>query len=281
MNIGIVGLGLIGASLGKTVRKVGGHVVYGYDIESTVNVKAKLVGAVDYVLDDKSVKNLDIVFFAVYPRALENCLEKFLPKLKDGCLVVDLSGIKRQPVETLKRLSEKYKKLNFISVHTMAGREYSGIERSLSTLFNNASAVITTVKADIYKIEELKNFLLSLGFYEVVFSTSENHDETIAYTSQLCHIVSNAYIKSPTAKKHFGYSAGSYKDLTRVARLNSKMWSELMIDNKDNLKKELSLLIDNLSLYLSALENGDENKLKDLLEEGNLLKIEIDSGKTK
>ena len=162
---------------------------------------------------------------------------------------------------------------------TNAGREYSGIDKSLTHLFDDASCIITNVNADIFTVDELKHFFLSLGFGEVVYSTADNHDEMIAFTSQLCHIVSNAFIKSPTAQKHFGYSAGSYKDLTRVARLNSTMWSELMNDNRDYLREELDFLIESLKAYSTALREGDEQKLKALLEEGNRLKIAIDKDK--
>jgi prephenate dehydrogenase len=139
--------------------------------------------------------------------------------------------------------------------------------------------ILVNVTADIFTIEALKNFYLSIGFSKVVITTAENHDSMIAFTSQLCHIVSNAYIKSQTAKEHHGFSAGSYRDLTRVARLNAKMWSELMTDNSDKLVDELYVLIENLNKYKKALENKDEKELYNLLEEGNNLKLEIDSGR--
>ena len=279
MNIGIIGLGLIGASLGKATKRVNGHTVYGYDVDDNVNLKAKLVGAVDGILTEDKVKESDFLFLAVYPRVFKETALKYLPKMKKGSTLVDLSGVKRQVVGEMEKLKKDYPEINFVSAHTMAGREFSGIDKSLATLFEKASVVITNVNADIFTVDKLKEFFVSLGFSETVFSTSENHDETIAFTSQLCHIVSNAFIKSPTAQKHFGYSAGSYKDLTRVARLNSTMWSELMQDNRDYLTKELKILIGNLTEYEKALENGDEKKLKELLEEGNKLKIEIDKGK--
>ena len=158
----------------------------------------------------------------------------------------------------------------------MAGREFSGIEKSTSTLFNKASMIFVPVKADIFTLDRMKTFFISLGFSEVVITTAENHDKMIAFTSQLCHVVSNAFIKSDTAREHFGYSAGSYSDLTRVARLSSDMWTELMMENGDFLSEELEVLIGNLTKYLDAIKSGDRNGLKQLLKEGNDIKVSID-----
>ena len=158
----------------------------------------------------------------------------------------------------------------------MAGREYAGVEHSSVRLFEGASMILVPVTEDLFVLSELKKFYLSLGFGEVVVTTAENHDEMIAYTSQLCHVVSNAFIKSETARKHGGYSAGSYRDLTRVARLNPDMWAELMTDNRDRLKKELDGLIAALTRYSDALGAGDEEALRALLAEGDKVKREID-----
>jgi prephenate dehydrogenase len=161
----------------------------------------------------------------------------------------------------------------------MAGREYSGIEHAVTTLFEKASMILVPLTSNVSKLDWLKKFYLSVGFGEVVFTTAEHHDSMIAYTSQLCHIVSNAFIKNQSAEKHCGYSAGSYRDLTRVARLNGKMWTELMMDNRDMLSKELDELIFHLTEYKNALQENDENKLLDLLESGNNRKLKIDSRK--
>ena len=158
----------------------------------------------------------------------------------------------------------------------MAGREYSGIEHSLVALFDKASILLCPVNPEIEQLTMIKNFFREIGFSEVLITTPEKHDRIIAYTSQLAHVVSNAYIKSPTALDYKGFSAGSFRDLTRVARLNPVMWSELMMDNRDNLIKEIELLINNISKYKAALERSDEEGLRLLLEEGSELKIGID-----
>ena len=277
MKIGIIGLGLMGGSLGKTLKKIGGHEVFGYDNQETVMLKADMLGAINAPLDETTAKDIDMLIVSLYPSSFLSSIERFLPLLKDGAVITDFCGIKRKTMAEMKELSIKYPNLVFVGGHPMAGREFSGIDRSVSGLFEKASMILTNVNADIFTLEKIKAFYLTLGFSEVVITTPEYHDRAIAFTSQLCHIVSNAFIKNEIASEHFGYSAGSYKDLTRVARLNPKMWSELMIENGDNLSKELDEFIDNLQKYSVALKNGDKVELEKLLSEGNERKLLIDT----
>ncbi len=279
MKIGIIGLGLMGGSLGKTLNKLGNFIVYGYDINETTMLKADMVGAINGVLTEETCKDIDMLIVSLYPSSFLSAVERFLPYLKDGVIITDFCGIKRQTVSEMMKLSEKYKNLVFIGGHPMAGREFSGIDRAVSTLFDKASMILCNVNADIFTLDSVKKFYLSLGFSEVVITTPEYHDRAIAFTSQLCHIVSNAFIKNEIASEHFGYSAGSYKDLTRVARLNPEMWAELMIENKDNLSSELDEFILNITKYSDALKLGDKQQLKNLLQEGNERKLSIDSRK--
>lgn len=281
MNVGIVGLGLIGASFGKSLKKMTENKVFGYDINPDVLLKAELVGAMDEALSDKNLPTLDVLIISVYPRSFKEVAKEYLPKMKDGAVLMDFCGIKRGIEEDMRELSEIYPNVSFVGAHPMAGREFSGIERSISTLFEKATCVVVPVKTDIFTLEKVRDLFLSVGFSEAVFSTSYRHDEIIAFTSQLCHIVSNAFIKSPMASSHFGFSAGSYRDLTRVARLNPTMWTELMMDNRDLLKTELDGLIARLLEYSDALGRGDEQRLFGLLKEGSDLKISIDKGKVR
>lgn len=266
----------MGGSFGRTLTKKTSHKVYGLDIDKNVLLKGEMVGAFHEVLTTKNAKELDLLIISVFEDAFALCVEQFLPYLKNGAIVCDFCGIKRHIDEKMHEYAKDYPQITFIGGHPMAGREFSGIEHSTTTLFDKASMILCPVNADVYVLESFKQFFLELGFLEVVFTSSEKHDKMIAYTSQLCHIVSNAFIKNETAKSHFGYSAGSYKDLTRVARLNPKMWSSLMINNKDVLKGELSELIGNLNKYLQALELGDKDMLEKLLSEGNERKLAID-----
>ncbi len=281
MNIGIVGLGLIGGSFGRTLTKKTNNKVFGYDINPSVMLKAEMLNAYNEPLTTKNANLLDILIISVYSEGFKDCLYKFLPFLKKGAIVMDFCGVKRSIVSIMQDAQKQYSDITFIGGHPMAGREFSGIERSTTTLYDKASMILVPVNADIFTLDSVKKFYLDLGFSEVVITTAENHDKMIAFTSQLCHIVSNAFIKNDTAKEHFGYSAGSYKDLTRVARLNPKMWSGLMLENSDKLSKELDELILNLQKYSNALKNDDKQVLEDLLEDGNQRKIQIDSRSNK
>lgn len=276
MKIGIVGLGLMGGSFGRTLTKKTSHKVFGFDINKNVMLKGEMIGAYHQELTVENAKELDLLIISVFEDAFSSCVEQFLPYLKKGAIVCDFCGIKRRIVAKMQEYAKNYTDIIFIGGHPMAGREFSGIEHSTTTLFDKASMILCPVNADIYTLESFKRFFLDLGFSDVVFTDSQNHDKMIAYTSQLCHIVSNAFIKNDTAKEHFGYSAGSYKDLTRVAKLNPKMWSSLMINNKDVLSDELKELIENLNLYLQALEKGDQDMLEKLLSDGNERKLAID-----
>ena len=281
MRIGIIGLGLMGGSFGRTLVKQGVHEVFGYDISPAVMEKAELIKAFNGVLDDKAVKNIDMLIVATTPDVFKPAVEKVIKDLKKGAIIVDFCGVKRKIMGDMAALQKARPDLVYIGGHPMAGREFSGIEHAITTLFDKASMILVNLNADVFALDKVKKFFLSVGFSEVVITSADNHDAMIAYTSQLCHVVSNAFIKNKTAEKHFGYSAGSYKDLTRVARLNPDMWTELMFDNGDKLLSELSEYIDNLTKYRDALAACDRAAFKELLSEGNARKLAIDikSGK--
>ena len=274
MKVGIVGLGLIGGSLGRAIVKNTDATVYAYDISKRAMLDGKLLSAYHFELDENAVKDIDILFLSLYPDALEVELEKYAPLLKQGALVVDCCGNKRRIVDQMRVLADQYPHLSFISSHPMAGREFSGVNHSTATLFDKASMILVPVKADIKTIQKLKEFSISIGFGSVVITSAKEHDRIIAYTSQLAHLVSSSYIKSPTAVEFMGFSAGSFRDMTRVARLSPDMWAELTVDNKDFLVKEINELINNLQDYKEALQNGDKEKMKSLLADGNQKKLQ-------
>ncbi len=276
MNIGIVGLGLIGASLGRAIIKKTAHKVYAYDISPEVMLKAAMLDAYHGELNDDNIKSIDILIVALYPRITESYVNEYAAKLNRGAVIVDCCGIKRKIVGAMKEAAERFPEISFIGGHPMAGREYSGASHSTAGLFDKASMILVPVKAEIETRKMVKEFFYELGFGTVVSTTADNHDAMIAYTSQLAHIISSAYIKSPAATMHFGYSAGSFRDLTRVAKLNPEMWTELMTDNRDCLIEEIEILEKNLKKYRMALANKDEAELKELLSEGNELKENIE-----
>ena len=273
MKIGIIGLGLIGGSLGRTIVKKREDEVYAFDISNKAMLDGKLLSAYHHQLGEENVSEMDMVIFCLYPNALEDALDKYCPLLKDGCIVLDCSGNKRRIVNQMQRLSKKFDNLNFISAHPMAGREFSGVTHSTINLFEKASMILVPVCQSIQVLSFVKEFTLSLGFGSVVITNAKEHDKIIAYTSQLAHIVSSSYIKSPTASQFMGFSAGSFRDMTRVARLSPEMWAQLTLDNADFLVEEIDNIIDNLSQYKLTLQQGDKEKMKQLLEEGNQKKL--------
>ncbi|MFA6867374.1 MAG: prephenate dehydrogenase [Clostridia bacterium] len=277
MNIGIIGLGLIGGSIGKAITGLNKHTVYGDDLDNNVVLKAQLVNAIDYKLTENDYQKLDMLIIGTYPRAFGSIVDKIAPKLLDGTIILDIAGIKRSIVADMEKAKKAYPKLNFIATHPMAGKEFSGIEHSSVNLFNNASMLMINVHCDMDTLTTAKDLFEAVGFTKIVLTTPDEHDKIIAFTSQLAHIISSSYIKSEQAILHDGFSAGSFRDLTRVAKLNPTMWTELFMDNSDNLLNELNSLISNLNKYKTALENKDEDTLFALLEEGNEKKIYIEA----
>lgn len=275
MNIGVAGLGLIGGSFAKAYKK-DGHKIYVRDIDENVIRFSMIAGVSDEELTTRNVSLCDVVFVCTYPEAALKFMEDFGPFFSKDSVVIDCCGTKEVIVEKGMEIARKYG-FTYAGGHPMAGTQYSGFKYSKENLFKGAPMVIVPERYDdIELLDRIKALLEPAGFGKISVTTAKRHDELIAFTSQLAHIVSNAYVKSPTAKKHKGFSAGSYKDLTRVAWLNPVMWSELFLENKDNLLKELDILIDNLSEYREAIKDDDRECLEKLLEEGRDIKAEID-----
>ena len=275
MDIGIVGLGLIGGSLAKAISQNTDHTVYGTDVSDSVVKKAVLVNAIEQPLTNDILSHCDIIIVALYPNATIDYVKAHAHLIKKGAIVLDCGGVKGIVCDALMPLAEE-KGFIFIGGHPMAGLEHSGFTYAKKSLFNNASMIITPTKAPIEKLEQLKQIFNSIGFTNIEVSTPDDHDRKIAFTSQLAHVVSNAYIKSPTAQEHIGFSAGSYKDLTRVAKLNENMWTELFLDNAENLTMEIDSLIAELQKYSSAIKSNDAETLKALLKDGREKKERID-----
>jgi prephenate dehydrogenase len=276
-TVGIIGMGLMGASFGKAFRALG-HTVYGDDTDADTRRKALTAGAADALLTDADADKPDVFIFALNPRAFAAAARKFTGKMKSGAIVSDICGNKRRAVEDMHALAAERPDLNYVAAHPMAGTESRGIDHSDGGLFRGASALIIPVSATAAAVETLRGLYLSVGFSRVIETDAERHDRIIAYTSQLAHVISSAYIVSPTAARQDGFSAGSFRDLSRVARMNAAMWTELTADNRGNLLAELDAFTARLALFRAALASGDEKSLLQLFEEGNLRKAEIDGG---
>ena len=275
--IGVIGLGLIGGSMAKALNQSTDNAVYGFDTNPEVVQRAKLVNAIEEELTPEMIPLCDLVIIALYPEATREVLTKYAGAFKKNAIVMDTCGVKG----TICPVGEQLAKENgfyFIGGHPMAGLEHSGFEYARKALFSNASMILVPpTGTPIAVVDRLKKLMVSIGFTNVQITTPEEHDRMIAFTSQLAHVVSSAYIKSPTAANHDGFSAGSYKDLTRVAKLNEGMWTELFLDNADNLADEIDAIIKNLQDYSDAIREGDAATLCKLLREGRLRKEEIDN----
>ena len=279
MNIGVIGLGLIGGSLARSIVKNTKNVVYGYDKSRDVMKKAIMLNAFHNELNDEDYSQLDMLILALNPSTECQVMRSVVPKLKNGCMVIDCAGNKRIIVQAMEELKEDYPNIFFLGGHPMAGKEYSGIKYSSPLLFNNASMILTPVSMDIEKLSLAKELFLQLGFEQVVLTNAENHDKMIAFTSQLAHIISSAYVLNPNAEKHIGFSAGSFKDMTRVAKLNADMWTELLMQNRDNLIDEIDMIIQTMTKYKLALQSENSEEVHSLLASGNDKKIKLDKNK--
>ena len=272
MIITAVGIGLIGGSMCKAIKKHTNHTVYGIDVNKETVAMAISQNAIDGETDDLSLADITIV--SLYPTDAIDYITENASRFKEGSIVIDTCGIKKEIVDRVTPVLEKYG-VTFIGTHPMAGREFSGFEYSMDNLFDEASFIITPSESvPQAKLNLLKDLAYTIHFKKVVFSSPEEHDQIIAFTSQLAHVVSNAYIKSPTHQKQLGFSAGSFQDLTRVAKLNEVMWTPLFMLNKDPLCFEIDYIIEKLTEYRDAMQSDDSERLKELLKEGRILKEE-------
>lgn len=284
-TMGVVGLGLIGGSFARGFSACGARVL-AFDVDEDILAAAR-IDTVSDVLSDENLAECDLVVLAAYPAACVAWLQEHAEALSaatdiealSGPVVVDTGGIKQSICSEAFALAEKHG-FFFIGTHPMAGTQFSGYAHSRPTLFCGAPLVLVPpVMDDILKLElldRITQLMKPLGFTTFCVTTPDAHDRVIAYTSQLAHVVSNAYVKSPTAQEHHGFSAGSYKDLTRVAHLNPGMWSELMIENAEPLALEVDRIVEYLSAYSDALKARNRTQLERLLAEGDRIKRALD-----
>lgn len=275
MKVGILGLGLIGGSMARAYA-VAGHTVYAADLDESTLSFAMLSGAVHGRLDEETIPACELLLLAIYPGGSTKWLEDNGRLVDSGALVLDLCGIKQEVCKRCFPVARKYG-FTFVGGHPMAGSHFSGFKYSRADLYKGAPMVLVPPRFDdIDLLQRVKDAMAPCGFGMFSVTTAEEHDRMIAFTSQMPHVLSNAFIKSPTARQHKGFSAGSYKDLTRVAWLNAPMWSELFLENRENLLFELNTYLDSLTAYRDALEARDGERLTALLEAGKKAKEEVD-----
>ena len=278
MTVGILGLGLIGGSLARAY-KLAGHTVYVKNRDERMLSFAMLSGAVDGKLNEDTIPQCDLILLAIYPAGSADWLEANAPLISKKALVIDCCGTKQLVCQRCFPIAKEYGFI-FVGGHPMAGSQFSGFKYSRASLFQGAPMVLVPpVYDDMALLQRVKDALEPCGFGFFSVTTAADHDRMIAFTSQMPHILSNAFIKSPTALEHKGFSAGSYRDLTRVAWLNPGMWTELFLENRENLLFELDTFIQSLTQYRDALANQDEDTLYRLLDDGKKRKEEVDGCK--
>ena len=268
MNVGIVGLGLIGGSMAKSTKARTGHTVWGADLDRETMTMARMCGAIDAPLTEENLPQCDLILVAIRPAAAVEWVRTHAHLIAPSAILVDLCGVKRTVVSAITPIARE-RGFAYIGGHPMAGRERGGFTASSEDLYVGASMILTPdQRTDMQLLETLKAFFLDLGFAGLTFSDPEEHDRIIAFTSQLAHIVSSAYVKSPEAQRRRGFSAGSFQDMTRVARLDEDMWTELFLDDADYLTTELDELIVHLREYADAIRARDAQALRALLRDG-------------
>ena len=275
MTVGILGLGLIGGSLARAYA-LAGHTVYAADSDSQMLSFAQLAGAVDAPMTPENIPECNLILLAIYPEGCVRWLVENARHISENALVIDCCGVKERVCNACFPLAQS-RGFTFIGGHPMAGTQFSGFKYSRANLFEGAPMVLVPPRFDdISLLERAKDALAPCGFGSFSVTTAAEHDRMIDFTSQMPHIISNAFIKSPTAAAHKGFSAGSYRDLTRVAWLNPQMWAELFLENKDFVLEELDFYIQSLSAYREAIADGSSDRLIALLDEGKRRKEEVD-----
>ena len=281
MKILIVGLGLIGGSYCKAITSYTNHEVYGLNrnqkvIEDAVKCDCIIRGA-----DTSELDLFDMVIVCLHPQPTEQFMRDNMSKFKKGCILTDVCGIKGQMTINMTKLAAEHG-VNYVGTHPMAGKERFGFDFSDGSLFIGANFIVTPLpETDKNSVLTVETLARDMGFGKIVETSPFDHDSIIAYTSQLAHVVSSAYVKSPTMQKELGFSAGSFKDMTRVATLNETMWTTLFMSNRDCLVFEIDELIKHLTEYRDAIADNDSDTLEQLLKDGRILKEENLKQRTK
>lgn len=276
MDIAVAGLGLIGASYARALKARTEHTVHGWNRTRQTTLKAKLVGAIHEELTDGSLSRCDFVFVALYPDSTIKWIEEKAPLIKKGAIVMDACGVKQHVCEACWKIASEHG-FSFVGAHPMAGVEHFGFDYSTAEMFTGASMILVPPTGmAIETVARAKELVMQMGFVRAVITDAPEHDRMIAYTSQMAHVVSSAYVQSPCSLKHTGFSAGSYRDMTRVSCLNEDMWTELFLENSGPLSAELDELIERLTKFSSVIKANDGDTLREMLRAGRLQKEKAD-----
>ena len=274
MTILVCGMGIIGGSIAKALKAFTPHRVLGMNRSPQPLEKALACGAIDAAVDEVSLSQVDLVFLCAYPAACVKLARVLGPHLKKGCIVCDACGIKTAICEEMVSLSHEFGFI-FVGGHPMAGKERNGFDVSDAHLFRGASYILVPCGAPQEAVDTVRQLAFSMGFGSVTLATPTHHDRMIAYTSQLPHVLACAYVLSPSCEQHVGFSAGSYHDVSRVARINEVMWTELFLENREPLLAELDLLLDNLKDFRDAIHREDGDTLRRIMKQSRLTKEKL------
>lgn len=275
MKIVIVGLGIIGGSMAKAIKKYTDHYVIGINRTKSTLEKALECGAIDEIGDEDSVSQADLIILGLYPALAVDFIERNCHKIKKGTIVTDTSGIKSAICPALDRIASECG-FTFIGSHPMAGKETAGFDSADADLFCGASFIVVPGNAPHNALDTLCSLAIKIGFLGVRLTTTAEHDRMIAYTSQLPHVLACAYVLSPQCPNHKGFSAGSYRDVSRVAKINATLWSELFLENSEPLIGEIDTLIDNLNLIKNKIKGENKEELIEILDKSRQIKEQLD-----
>ncbi len=276
MTIGIIGLGLIGGSMAKAFRRDPESVILGMDTDKKTVEAALLSRDIDGRLMEEKIGLCSLILLAAYPEGSIEWLRENAARIPAHVLVVDCLGVKEKICMMGFELAERYG-FTFVGGHPMAGTQYSGFRYAKEDMFDGTAMVLVLPPAvDPALVERVKGCFAPAHFGRFIITTAEKHDAMIAFTSQLAHVVASSYIKSPAADEPEGFSAGSYRDLTRVAWLSPELWTELFLENGDRVTAEIDHLIVHLKEYRDAIAGRDRDTLYRLLDEGRMRKKMVD-----
>lgn len=266
LSFAVIGLGLIGGSFAKALRRLQVRQIIGVEMNKESLAMAKEQGLVDIALAEAGpeLAQADVIICAIYPEAIADFIESNVQFFKENALLTDAAGIKGNMISRVQKALPRG--MEFISGHPMAGRQSSGLAMSSADIFVNANYIIVPEHNSETGIEWLESFAKALGCRSTVRVTPEEHDSIIAYTSNLPHVTAVALMDSASFDDKTKYFvAGSFRDGTRVADINPELWSSLFLANRNKVAEEIDRYMEQLALWRDALRAGDEEQLKSLM----------------
>lgn len=273
----IVGLGLLGGSYAKVLKRFGFHISAITKEQSSIDyaIKENIIDEGSTQIDKKIIGESDLVIFALYPHTFVEWIEQNQQFLKSGALITDVTGVKRNIVYKIQDILRS--DVEFIAAHPMAGREVSGVENSTDKLFIGANYIVTpTSKNTQEAIQTCMELGRLLGFSNVTTLTPEEHDEMIGFLSQLTHCIAISLMTCNDKENMEKFTGDSFRDLTRIARINDLMWSELFVANKDALLKQMNLFIDKFTELKTMIEQEDIPNMRKMMQHSTVRRALFD-----